>query len=144
MLQTNQEKITKEFCLGKRLIFYPKTEQEAALIQRKFFDMGFRWSSGSAEVMRLDDCVSHGVLLTAESVLYHSPSSSSTETGLLCTSAQFDENHLSPEMTFMMTQFNQLAAQLKELARAVAEIKKELQPQRLDKPVVKKPENGSP
>jgi hypothetical protein len=47
-------------------------------------------------------------------------------------------------MTFMMTQFNQLAAQLKELARAVAEIKKELQPQRLDKPVVKKPEDMSP
>jgi hypothetical protein len=143
-MQTNQERLTKEFCRGKRLVFYPKTEAEAEWIQRTLFDMGFSWASGSMEISSLDDCAKRGMLLTSEGVIYHSPSPSSTETGLLCTGAQFNENYLSPEMTFFMTQFNQISAQLKELTRAVAEIQKELQPQKLDKPVTKKPGGGSP
>jgi len=143
-MQTNQERLTKEFCRGKRLVFYPKTEAEAEWIQRHLFGMGFKWANGSREVSRLDDCANHGMLLTSQGNLYHGPSSPDTETGLLCTGAQFNENYLSPEMTFFMTQFNQISAQLKELTRAVAEIQKELQPQKLDKPVTKKPGGGSP
>ena len=138
-MKPNDQKITREFCKGKTLIFYPQTQEEAAFIQRRIFALGFKWPSGSTEVGKLADCVSHGILLNAGSVLYHSPASTNLDVGLLCTSAQFDENHLPPEQVFIREQFNKLAARIEEIAKDVAEIKKELQPARLDKPLLKNP-----
>ncbi|MCE9507490.1 MAG: hypothetical protein K8R48_04130 [Alphaproteobacteria bacterium] len=131
-MQYNKERLTREFCRDKRLLFLPKTEAQAEWIQRHLFDMGFRWPNGKAEVSRLDDCARYGMLLTSEGTLYHSISSG--DPGLLCTAEQFNENYMSPDMVLLMDRFNQLSAQMKEIAQAVAEIQKELQPQKLDKP----------
>lgn len=141
-MQHNKERLTKEFCQSRRLVFFPKTEQEAALIQRKLFSMGFAWANGAVDARCLDDCVKSGMILTSEGVIYHSPSSG--DNGLVCTSAQFDENYLSPDMALLMGEIKKLSAQITALTEEVAEIKKELQPQKLDKPVVKKPEDLSP
>jgi hypothetical protein len=140
-MQTNREILTREFCRDRRLIFFPKTEQEAEFIQRRLFGMGFKWPNGATEARCLDDCVAGGMILTSDGAIYHRPSRS--DNGLLCTSAQFDENYLPPDMALLMEQFNQLSAQMKELAKSVAEIQKELQPQKLDKPIPKNPGQNS-
>lgn len=140
-MNTNNEKITKEFCEGKTLIFQPKTEDEAAFIQRTFFAMGFKWIRDcGTKVGWLSECVLKGMALNQEGLCF-SVSDDGKERGLLCAASQFDEIYMSPETTFLLAQFNKLAARIEEIATDVAEIKKQLQPEKLDKPVFKKPDS---
>ena len=137
-MRINTEKITPESCKGKTLLFYPQTEEEAAFIQRRIFALGFKWSANRVEVQETAGCVQKGMVLE-DTTLYFNPTSENREKGFLCTSAQFDENYLPPEQVFIREQFNKLAARIEEIAKDVAEIKKELQPARLDKPLLKNP-----
>ncbi len=125
----NEEKITKEFCQGKGLIFFPKTVEDAQFIQDSFILMGFKWGDPDT----LSDCVSNGMVLK-EGLLYSSPNTESRTTGFLCTSDQFSVEYKS-DRELIMQLFNQVA----DLGKMVNAIYDELQPKVLDKPVLKKP-----
>jgi hypothetical protein len=92
-MKENTEKITREFCKNKNLIFYPKTEEEAAFIQRKIFDMGYDWINPHEErgVIRTKKCVEMGMTLWNGDLYYNVRESDKRGGGLLCTSGQFEE-----------------------------------------------------
>ena len=134
-MKNNTAVITKEFCKGKTLIFFPQTEEEAAFIQRKIFAMGYRWvEDPGTSVRHISESVNTGMVLDEKGFLWFNPSAKSLATGLLCTSDQFDEKYLSPDRTFMLEQFNKLSAKID----AVYE---ELRPPTLDKPIRSKPKS---
>ena len=138
-MKPNDQKITREFCKGRTLIFYPRTEEEAGFIQRRLFELGCGWCNDRAVVQNVKDCVSHGIFLDAGKIYYDGGNTAAGRNALLCTSAQFDENYLPPEQVFIWEQFNQLAARIEEINKKVDAIYKELQPAKLDKQVLKKP-----
>lgn len=139
----NDQKITKEFCKGKDLVFFPQTLEEAQFIQRKIFEMGFKWGKGEYDFENRSVTIEfssarllEGLHLDKKGNLFAKPSNDGLISGLLCTSAQFDEKYLSPH--------EQLLAEFNKLSAKVDAIYEELRPTKLDKPVLKKPENESP
>lgn len=140
-MQENREKITKDFCRGKILLFFPKTENEAAFIQRQIFSLGFKWCREyGTEVSFLDRCVVSGMELD-DGVLYTGPSESDRNRGVLCNSAQFDDSYVAPltDREMLMAIFNRLAAVEKQQAEILAE----LRPKILQKPAFEKSGPGT-
>ena len=86
----NTQKLTKEFCTGKVLIFYPRTEEEAADIQRQLFRLGFAWLRPEQKVQLLTECVQEGMMVDETGRLFLHPTQTAKDRGLLCTLAQFD------------------------------------------------------
>jgi hypothetical protein len=85
------EKITKEYCKDKILLFYPKTIEESEFIQRSLFALDFDWiSEADKEPMRLEESVEEGIILRMNGTILYSPNSNEKENGITCTSAQFD------------------------------------------------------
>ena len=134
-MDINTAVITKEFCKGKTLIFFPQTEEEAASIQRKIFAMGYNWGNNcGASIRDTSGSVSGGMVLDEQGLLWTIPRERHFATGLLCASDQLDEKYLSPDRAFMLELFNKLSAKID----AVYE---ELRPPTLDKPILKKPKS---
>jgi hypothetical protein len=132
VMQENTSKITRTLCDPQRLVFYPETGEEAKLIQRKLFAMGYGWSKSGAVIGNVDECVAKGMVLK-NGKLYTEPSEESRRIGLLCTGAQFDENYLSPDQEFMLQQFNKLSAKIETLEAKIEVLNEELHPKTLDK-----------
>lgn len=93
-MEKNTQKITKAFCKGKVLGFLPETVEEAALIQRKFLEMGYEWDAPEIpEAELLKKCVSQGMVIDNKKI--HCELNEQDESGLtgciLCTSDQFDD-----------------------------------------------------
>lgn len=131
------EKITKNFCKNRILLFYPQTEPEAAFIQQNLLDMGFSWGERGASnsTAFLRESIRDGLTLKENGLLYYGPSELSRAKGIICTSAEFDPPfdksplaHQS-ERELIMTLFNKLSL----LADEVAAIKAEIMPRHLDK-----------
>ncbi|MBI3440514.1 MAG: hypothetical protein HY052_01710 [Proteobacteria bacterium] len=103
-MQTNSEKITKEFCQGKILLFYPTTAAETVSIQKKIFAMGCTWGGhgASTDIDCLSECMSKGMVLN-DGKLYYNPDDRSQNIGLLCTGDQFgeEERKSAPPLTKM-------------------------------------------
>ena len=133
----NTQKITREFCQGKRLLFFPRTEDEAICIQRKFFALGYKWADGDGAVKRAELCVKKGMVLN-DGQLYDSPGSESLQKGFLCTADQFDDAYKT-DRELLLDLFNRLAA----IEKQQAEILAELRPQQLDKPISGKKAAGA-
>lgn len=147
-MKINDQKITREFCERKLLVFFPRTLEEAQFIQRKIFEMGFQWGkgtydfeNGSTTVQVSDHRLLEGLVLDEKGNLFAHPIKKHLQSGLLCDTAQFDEAYLTSQQK-MMEQFNKLSARIEEIAKSVARIEKELQPKNLDKPAFKKPDSA--
>jgi hypothetical protein len=91
------EKITREYCQDKILLFYPKTEKESEFIQRSLFALGFCWCDGDTEPALLNRSIEEGLSLV-DAELYSSPSEDNRRNGVICTSAQFNPPFL-PKLT---------------------------------------------
>ena len=61
--------LTKTFFRLNNVIFAPKTEAEAAYIQRRLFDMGIFWVTGD-KVSNLKGCVDHGLCVMKSRIYY--------------------------------------------------------------------------
>jgi len=142
-MKRNTEKITRNFCQGKTLIFYPVTEEEAEFIQRKLFAMGFSWESDALinGIGHGGSCVKYGMKLE-EGKLATYPQPKDKKAGFLCTSDQFDEK-FKTDQELLMEQFNKLSAGQKEISKKLDELIKrvdavyeEIKPKRLDKQVI--------
>lgn len=133
----NTEKITREFCQGNRLLFFPRKDDDAICIQQKFFAMGYKWGDGDGSVGNVALCVEKGMVLS-EGKFYTSPNSESLQRGFLCTVDQFDDTYKT-DRELLLELFNRLAA----IEKQQAEILAELRPQQLDKPILGKKEPGA-
>lgn len=120
----NTEKITPEMMRRERLVFYPATQEEAAVIQERLIAMGGKWGGEhGANAAELENCVQKG-FLCERGTFYYNPSSSSSS--LLCTVNQLDENYMPPDRAFLMEQFNKMTACIEGLTAQVAELKGEV------------------
>jgi hypothetical protein len=142
-VKINHEKITKEFCQGKRLLFFPQTSEETVFIQRKLFELGYEWDDNNewtdpslkTKVYSVGGCISTG-MVARDGKIYTDPNEESYKTGFLCTSTQFDESFVSFEQA-ILAQFNKLSAKVDAMYG-------QIMPKTLDKPVTKKPGGGPP
>jgi hypothetical protein len=91
-MKINTAQITKEFCKGKILLFYPATEEEASLVQQKLFDMGYTLAGNNTDPLPLQICISDGLVLRGdEGKFFYNPAEKSREEGLLWWWYQFDK-----------------------------------------------------
>lgn len=135
------EKITREYALANRLVFYPATEDEAAAIQRRIFAMGFAWADERRVVRHLADCVRKGILLD-HGELYYSPTKS--DRNITCSIRQLDEDYMPKTERRMQEMFNILMARMDDLQEQMNRIEARLSPESLDKPArrLPSPKNG--
>ena len=141
-MQVNDQKITKEFCKGKTLIFFPRSFDEAVFIQRQIFKMGFKWGKGSYDfedssttVIDSDARLLEGLLLEKnKEALFARPDTEELRSGVLCDPAQLDETYLPPQQQ-VMEQFNKLSDRVEQVAAMVDELRAEMSPKKLDKPL---------
>lgn len=130
----NEQQITREFCKGKRLVFFPKTEEEAALIQRQLFTLGFGWADKGAQIKDCYECVMQG-FVAMDGQLTTKPTPETFNTGFICTKEQLGckpDQPGAPHLPLTVQNFNELAARLQA-------IEAELKPKVLDKPPFTKP-----
>jgi hypothetical protein len=124
-------KITREYALGHRLVFFPKSTEEAQAIQEAIFKMGFYWADGDKEVKKLPECVDKGILLDHGKLYYHPTKSSAN---IVCQTEMLDENYLPPAEKRMQEMFNTLMARIDDLSEQIARIEKQVGPDELQKP----------
>lgn len=126
------QKLTREFCLNKTLIFYPGTVQEAIAVQKGLFNLGFIWADGVEDVQKAHECAETGIVLEDNKIYYH-PSSETKRKGTVCSVQQLDSNYISPDQSFMLDLFNKMSARIDALTAEVAALKQQLEPQKLEK-----------
>ncbi len=146
----NERRITKEFCQGRTILFYPATPGEAEFIQRKVFAMGFSWADKNMRntIGYGDACTRYGMTLI-DGKLGLFPDKKASKIGLVCASNQFDEEY-RPDMELLKEQFAQFAARQEEMSRKLDELigkvddlYEEVKPKALDKPVIGRPKHQS-
>lgn len=130
-MHLNQEKITKEFCQGRTLIFRPKTVEEAEKIQRRLFGMGYRWRMSGDQVIMQEDCVEKGLTLRDNGHIHLGVSDDDMQKGFLCTLEQFDKADLAANLKLLedptlRTIFNYFNNEIAGLRAEVEELKKEV------------------
>jgi len=133
-MQENTQKITKEFCCNRSLIFFPETKEEAAYIQEKLFAMGYAWESGRKTASFIDGCLQHGVILKNE-IIYHGPDSNMSRY-FVCKSSQLPggQKFMPPvEQESLREEFNELSKLVREMSKKVDEMYGEVMPKSLDK-----------
>jgi hypothetical protein len=124
------QKLTRDFLQRNRVVFRPKTPEEAKVIQQRLFDMGFSWSAKSREIKHVAECVATGVLLE-EGVVYYNPDC--RQPHISCDVAQLDENY-KPFEEKVMELFNAQAERQKRIEEKLDRILAEIGPQTIDKP----------
>jgi len=112
----NAQLLTREYCKGKTLLFYPKNRAEAEGIQAAFFDMGYFWGSNHGQFIKFTDaCLEKGMLFL-DDVLYTSPLPQHIANGLLCQPHQLPtadpEKYMMSDRQFMIDLFNRLSDRL--------------------------------
>ncbi len=106
--------VTKDFCLGKVLLFYPRTEHEAIFIHRKIIELGFEYANKQeSETRRIFNALSKGIMLDERGML-GCPTKEQTKTGRTCFITQFNEDYAPPEQRFLFRQFNKASVALKQ------------------------------
>jgi hypothetical protein len=145
MSEINTQKITKEFCANRRLCFHPKTPDEARFIQEQLFKMGFGWRASGEKILYCDQ-LPKSTLYLENGSLFWNESGGRTTDGVLCDSAQFNHRYVAPPPPLppktIDDVFNLVAEMQKEidtLRQQVADLHKEVMPQKMDKPSVKLP-----
>jgi hypothetical protein len=104
-MQVNHEKITREFCEGKTLLFYPKNRDEVVAIQERLHEMGFQWPDKYPKDHVFDapafikPCVESGMIALKNGIIIYNDDRSNQWNGLLCTADQLKDNFVSQELT---------------------------------------------
>lgn len=147
------DKITKEYCAGKTILFHPKSKEEVTFIHRKLSEIGIR----SVPIASQFEKFLQFGMYAQEGKLYFCTSHEPPRNAVFCTSEQFDPSFIDHQvdtvgnglagsdmswsekdtMLFMfktmLQNFNQLSARLDTLSEDVALIKAEVLPKHLGK-----------
>ncbi len=115
----NQSTLTPEYCRRHRLIFYPKTMDEAIFIQERLSEFSIRWVSGEPVGNFARECVDKGMLVD-NGALYYNPERKPGD--VVCDSSQFDKKYIPPDRAFLLEQFNKMAEKIDALSSRVAEL----------------------
>ena len=141
-VEENKEKLTKEFCQEKKLIFFPRTHEEAVTIQQKLIDMGFGWRGERFDEVSTKPAneyhtLTYGLVLhyglfsvgNNESILTRGCVREYVEAtdpngALLCTVEQLSADYVHAEKVSVdaqeiLRQFNKLSAQIAALEKKV-------------------------
>lgn len=136
-MKENAEKITPELLRHSCLVFYPRTANEAILIQQKLFDMGADWAGGGGQnLAHVEESVNGGMVVQFGKI-YYNPSESPTYRRARI--EQFDDEYLTPEQHFLKAQFDKINARLDAMEKKVDELRDAMLPKDMGKPVLKKP-----
>jgi hypothetical protein len=119
----NRSKLTPEFCRKHRLLFYPRTTEDAVFIQERLADFGIHWVGGAGPGSHARECVDKGMLVDGGE-LYYNPQAKSDD--ILCDATQFDKNFLPPDRAFLLEQFNKLAEKIDAQSARIAELEKKV------------------
>lgn len=110
--QSSPTPLSREFCLNNRVVFYPKSIEEAVFIQDRLKDFGIGWSDGSAVGRYARECADTGMLVENGRLLYN-PTADGRN--ILCTADQFDKEYIPPNQAFLLAQFNKMAERIDAL-----------------------------
>lgn len=132
-MRINDQKITPELAAQADLVFFPKSLEEAVFIQRKLFDMGFTWGSGtyefengSTDLISADTRLLEGLQLDREKGgLFAHPDKDALNDGLLCTVEQLAKDFVSPHQQ-LLNAFN-------DVSRRLAALEEQINPRVLEK-----------
>ncbi|MEZ0261107.1 MAG: hypothetical protein ACAH80_08860 [Alphaproteobacteria bacterium] len=125
--------ITRALCHSARLVFSPKTEEEAIFIQERLFAMGCAWGDGRTNVSEVASCVAKGILVD-HGKIYYNPNSDPKN--ILCRTDQLDSNYVPPDKAFLIEQFNKVHARLEAIEKRLKVLE---EPEPLDKLPLKRP-----
>jgi hypothetical protein len=132
-LPVNREPVTPELASRVNLIFFPKTQEESALLQKALFNQGFIWSTGSKAVASDPNILSEGLVLLEGKMFWRGKNDDRVYR--IATLAQALTGYSpSPQ-----EQFTALGARLDALEKMVAEIHDAVAPKEIDKPALKRP-----
>jgi len=135
------QKITRAYALTHRLVFAPAAPEEAIAIQERVFAMGFKWSDGTTDVVKVNECVRTGILLD-HGKMYYNPSKN--ESNIPCTVHQLDESDMPLPARKMADMFNTLMTRLDALQEQMDRIERRLGPETIQKsaPKMRPPGKG--
>lgn len=140
-------KLTAGDCQSQKLLFYPRSLEEAAAIQRGLFRLGIGWGQG-AKVQALAECVQKGMIVL-EGRLFYNPSAENRSEGKVCTLDQLPRTAPVDVMQYLQGDdlqreiFNRLSARMDKLEQMVAEIHAAVMPHpALPKPAALKGKNA--
>jgi hypothetical protein len=147
------EKITKEYCAGKTVLFHPKSKEEATFIYRRLSELGIRSVPIASQFEKF---LKFG-MYAQEGRLYFCSSHEPPKNAVFCTSEQFDPSFIDHQVDLvsnglagsnmswsekdamllmfgtMLKNFNQLSARIDTLTEDIALIKAEVLPKHLSK-----------
>jgi hypothetical protein len=124
--------VTKALCHSARLVFRPKTEEEAIFIQERLFALGVAWGDGRTYVSEVAGCVANGMLVDHGKLYYNPPDDAKN---IHCRADQLDSNYVPPDKAFLLEQFNKVHARLDAIEKRLDA----LEGDPLDKPPMKRP-----
>jgi hypothetical protein len=133
-MKANSEKITRDFCRGKKLAFFPETRDEAVFIQKTVFSFGFKWRDGDTHVAEIENSVAKGIGLS-DGTMHYFKDAPDLGGYLICRATQLDENYLPPEQMRLIEVFSRLMARIDGLEAKIDRISKEISPREIDKPL---------
>ena len=129
-MSENNQKLTIEFCRNNILLFNPKTEEEAEIIQTQLFAMGFQWCYDMpARVAYTTECVKIGMSLKNHKICL-SQDGESIKKGILCDINSFDID-LNNKVSYLTGDklvrevFNQLSQQNTQISKQLESLKQE-------------------
>lgn len=123
MPQRNTSPLTFEFCHSHRLVFQPRTGEEALLIQQRLRDYGIIWANSDSVGSKIQECVEKGMAVESGK-LYYNPTQSPDN--ILCSADQFDRNYIPEDRRFILEQFNKLAGRLDDIVTRLEALEKKV------------------
>ncbi len=142
MQEDDKPKITKQYCMGRELVFYPQTVEEAHFVQKQLFKLGMRWNTTGQRVSCVSECIIAGLVVKGGSLYYRSATDSNPY--IHCDIEQL-KNDYQPPLRFeekMALEFNVLSAKVDRLTELVEKLCAEVLPADSDKPGLKETDKG--
>jgi hypothetical protein len=132
------EPVNRHTAEGKKLIFFPKTEDECRELQERLFELGFTWSNGNARAANVTQCVETGLVLMNNYIYFRSPGDAEKYTA--CSIDRVLPGYLPPDQKMMLEVFNRLSDKIDALSEKVDRLYEEIRPDvGTTKPGLRKP-----
>ncbi len=132
--------LSRSDMIGKKLIFFPSSEEEATALQQKLIDMGIPWSHGPKSVTNIENTMQFGLVVMDDKLYYANGDKNGDKSGYTSTSTRrILGEFISPEKKFLIEQFEKINKRLDALERRVDEIHEAVYPKFDKKPVLKPP-----
>lgn len=126
--------ITPEYCKGRRLIFHPKTPDEARFIQQEFFRMGIGWRSSGKKVLYCEELCATTLYVEDGALHYREKDPRRMVDGVVCDVSKL--GHYVPPKTAddVYQLLLDMRAEITDLRQEIAQLRREVGPTQIEKP----------